>query len=311
MDLNGRMEKLMNYKGISAPPVTPTYQDGTVNYEAIGKFVDHLVQTGVNGVFVSGTTGEFTSLSMSERKMIAEAWLKFGKDKLDMIIIQCGSSCMDETKEMVRHAKENGADAVACISPSFLKPMNEEYLSDYLEEVASEAPNTPFMYYHLPSFTGVKVDMSKLMSLCYEKIETFAGLKCSSENMYEMIVPLKFKPKPLKVFYGFDWQFLGGLAMGADCAVCTSFNFIGNKFVEITKAYKNGNMKEAQSIQHKIALDFNPFCSKYHGVAFAKIATTLISGIDMGQPRRPLHQFSEKQIKEIKAFLTKEGYLKK
>ena len=49
------------------------------------------------------------------------------------------------------------------------------------------------------------VNMSKLMSLCHEKIDTFAGLKCSSKDMFEMVVPLKFKPKPLKVFYGFDW----------------------------------------------------------------------------------------------------------
>lgn len=297
------------YIGLAAATVTPMYDDGTINYDIIPKFIDHLISTGVETVFLNGTTGEWSSLSVEEGKLIVDVWLEHGRAKLAKLIVHCGALSIVDAKTLAQHAASKGADAVACISPSFLKPENEECLVDYLSDVSSAAPNTQFFYYHIPSLTNVNINMPLFLSLAYHKIPTFSGLKVSTQDFHEVYQCLAFKEKELEIFYGVDNQFFAALVMGVKAAVGSFYNFLGKQFNEIIDEFNKGNLVEARNKQIKISLDILSLYKK-HGVAITKPLTSLISGLDMGPNRTPLKtHFSDDEMRDLKIFLYESGYL--
>nr|XP_037841778.1 N-acetylneuraminate lyase isoform X3 [Chlorocebus sabaeus] len=144
-------------QGLVAATITPMTENGEINFSIIGQYVDYLVkEQGVKNIFVNGTTGEGLSLSISERRQVAEEWVTKGKDKLDQVVIHVGALSLKESQELAQHAAEIGADGIAVIAPFFLKPWTKDILINFLKEVAAAAPALPFYYYHIPALTGVK-----------------------------------------------------------------------------------------------------------------------------------------------------------
>ena len=300
---------MAQYNGIVAATVTPTHNDGKINLHVIPHYITFLISSGVQAVYVNGSTGEWCSFSTEERKLLAEAWLHHGRGKLSNIIIHCGALSITDSKDLAKHAEDNGADAIGCISPTFLKPHNEEYLVNYLAEVASAAPTLPFLYYHIPSLTNIHIDMEKFLSLANHNISTFSGLKVSAHDFNDVYSCLEFSKKKLVIYYGFDEQLLAALVMGVKGAIGNFYNFLGNKFNEIIDDFHNGNLKVARDKQVKISMDIVPLYKTY-GDGVTKILTSLISGEEMGPSRLPLKTtFTDVEITSIRNHLRNKGYL--
>ncbi|XP_032718574.1 N-acetylneuraminate lyase isoform X2 [Lontra canadensis] len=173
-------------QGLVAATITPMTEHGEINFSVIGQYVDYLVkEQGVKSIFVNGTTGEGLSLSVSERRQVAEEWVTQGQNKLDQVVIHVGALSLKESQELARHAAEIGADGIAVIAPFFLKPWNKDVLINFLKEVAAAAPALPFYYYHIPALTGVKIRAEELLDGIQEKIPTFQGLKFSDTNLLD------------------------------------------------------------------------------------------------------------------------------
>nr|XP_021523717.1 N-acetylneuraminate lyase isoform X2 [Aotus nancymaae] len=173
-------------QGLVAATITPMTENGEINLSVIGQYVDYLVkEQGVKNIFVNGTTGEGLSLSVSERRRVAEEWMTKGKDKLDQVVIHVGALSLKESQELAQHAAEIGADGIAVIAPFFLKPWTKDVLINFLKEVAAAAPAVPFYYYHIPALTGVKIRAEELLDGIQDKIPTFQGLKFSDTDLLD------------------------------------------------------------------------------------------------------------------------------
>ncbi|XP_064283931.1 N-acetylneuraminate lyase isoform X3 [Passer domesticus] len=174
-------------KGLVAATITPMTPDGKINLPVIRQYVDYLVnEQNVRNVFVNGTTGEGLSLSIQERKQLAEEWMCQGKDKLDHVIIHVGALNLPECQELARHSAAIGADGIAVIAPFFFKPTNKDELVAFLQKVASEAPEVPFYYYHIPPLTGVKIRVEELLDGIKAQIPTFQGVKFSDTDLLDL-----------------------------------------------------------------------------------------------------------------------------
>ncbi|XP_044295105.1 N-acetylneuraminate lyase isoform X2 [Varanus komodoensis] len=193
-------------QGLVAATITPMTQDGEINLSVIGRYVDYLVkEQGVRNVFVNGTTGEGLSLSIQERKQLAEEWVAKGKDKLDHVIIHVGTLSLPESKELAKHAAEIGADGIAVITPSFFKQVNKDGLVAFFRDVASQAPSIPFYYYHIPTLTGIQIRAEELLDGMKEQIPSFQGLKFSDTDLLDFGRCVKKNTEgKLVLLYGVD-----------------------------------------------------------------------------------------------------------
>ncbi|GBN99329.1 N-acetylneuraminate lyase, partial [Araneus ventricosus] len=117
-----KIAQIHAYNGLYSAPFTAFKENGELNPDVIPAYVDHLVRLGVKAAFVNGTTGEGVSMTVEERKTVAEGWVKAGKNKLDVIIIQVGANSIKDARELAAHAEKIGATGIASLPPIFYKP---------------------------------------------------------------------------------------------------------------------------------------------------------------------------------------------
>jgi 4-hydroxy-tetrahydrodipicolinate synthase len=135
---------------------------------------------GADGVVVLGTTGEFPSFSLAERKKIAETAFKH-RNGLN-IIVSPGTSNFPETLELSQHAQENGADGLLIVPPFYYKHPRPEGLTKYFSLIF-EKVSIPINLYHIPFATGIPISLDLMHSL--EKYPNLAGIKDSSSDEEE------------------------------------------------------------------------------------------------------------------------------
>uniref|UniRef100_A0A8B9IRJ0 N-acetylneuraminate lyase n=2 Tax=Amazona TaxID=12929 RepID=A0A8B9IRJ0_9PSIT len=292
-------------EGLVAATVTPMTPDGQINLSVIHQYVDYLVsEQNVKNVFVNGTTGEGLSLSIQERKQLAEEWICQGKNKLDHVIIHVGALSLPESQELARHAAAIGASGIAVMAPFFFKPTNKDELIAFLQKVASEAPAVPFYYYHIPHLTGVKIHVEELLDGIKKQIPTFQGVKFSDTDLLDLAQCIsKNESKQFAFLYGVDEQLLSALAIGANGAVGSTFNYLGRKTNLMLQAFAKPDLPLAQKYQFLTGEFLNFVIKLGFGVAQTKAVMTFVSGIPMGPPRLPLVNASEEFIIKAKAKL--------
>uniref|UniRef100_A0A8D2KE30 N-acetylneuraminate lyase n=1 Tax=Urocitellus parryii TaxID=9999 RepID=A0A8D2KE30_UROPR len=201
-------------QGLVAATITPMTENGFSLLLNLVPLSDSLFGT------VNGTTGEGLSLSVSERRQVAEEWVTQGRNKLDQVVIHVGALSLKESQELAQHAAEIGADGIAVIAPFFLKPWNKDVLINFLKEVAASAPALPFYYYHIPALTGVKIRAEELLDGIQDKIPTFQGLKFSDTDLLDFGQCVdQNHQRQFSLLFGVDEQLLSGLVMGATGAV--------------------------------------------------------------------------------------------
>eukprot|EP00062_Callorhinchus_milii_P010789 gi/632956050/ref/XP_007893768.1/ PREDICTED: N-acetylneuraminate lyase isoform X2 [Callorhinchus milii] len=299
-----------NIHGLIAATFTPMTADDEINLPVIGPYVDYLVKVqGVKNIFVNGTTGEGISLTVEERKLVAEEWIKQGKDKLDQVIVHIGSLSLKETKQLAEHAEKHKASGIAVISPSFIKPKNIDALVKFLQEVASAAPNLPLYYYHIPELTGVFFNMEELLDGIEKKIPTFQGLKFTSSDLLDFgQCVYKYKDK-FALLYGKDEQLLPAMVLGASGGIGSTYNYFGTLFNKMLSALKKGDNKLARQHQFKVQ-DFIRYLYKLEaGVSENKTVMSLVSGLPLGPPRLPLLKCSQENAVKLEAKLKEMGLL--
>ncbi|XP_007480993.1 N-acetylneuraminate lyase isoform X4 [Monodelphis domestica] len=282
-------------QGLVAATLTPMTETGEINFPIISQYVDYLVnEQGVKNVFVNGSTGEGLSLSVAERRQLAEEWVTKGKDKLDHVIIHVGALSLKESQSLAQHAAEIGADGIAVIAPFFFKSMNKDGLIAFLKEVATAAPKVPFYYYHIPALTGIKIRAEELLDGIQDQIPTFQGLKFSDVDLLDFGQCVdQNSHRQFALLFGVDEQLLSGLAMGATGAIGSTYNYLGKKTNQMLEAFERQDLPLALNYQFYIQRFMNYVIKLGLGVAQTKAIMTLVSGIQMGPPRLPLQRASE------------------
>ena len=110
-------------RGLIAAAVTPLKEDCSVDFDGIGPMTDRLLERGVSGLYVCGSTGEGMSLSTDERKAVTESYVQAVNGRAT-VIVQAGHNSLVEACELARHAEQVGADVLSATCPSYFKNFN-------------------------------------------------------------------------------------------------------------------------------------------------------------------------------------------
>jgi len=196
----------------------------------IDKYVEVLVKNKVTGAFVCGTAGEGTSLTQQERKKVLAKWVSASKNKVE-IIAHIGSNCLEDSKELARHAEEVGADAVALVAPHYIRPESVDALVSFCKEVAAAAPKTPFFYYHFPGITNVHFTAISFLEKASKVIPNLQGIKFTHHDYFDFGLCIEFDGGKYDILNGFEHVLLAGLAFGCHGGIGTSLPALGRGIV--------------------------------------------------------------------------------
>jgi len=295
----------MKINGIVAATFAAYQADGSLNLTIIPQLVDKLVADGVAGVYICGTNGEGPNMTVEERMAIAEAYVKAANKRI-LVLVHVGHTSIKECKKLAAHAAQIGADAFSSVAAFYFKPTSVQNLVDCMAEIASAAPELPFYYYHMPTLTGVGMDMVEFLSIGEQKIPNLAGIKYTASTLHEFQACLNYKDGEFEVLSGYDEMLLSALAVGAVGAIGSTYTFAAPVYLEIIKLFRNNDLTAARALQLKV-VDFIRCIIKHPSIA-AQRAIMKMMGYDLGDARLPLVPLSSDKFIELKADLTKAGF---
>ncbi len=286
------MMKMEHLQGLIAAPFTPMHPNGMLNLSIIPAYYQMLKTNGVIGAFICGSTGEGVSLTISEKKAVAEAWVNCTKQDKDFkVMALLADTSIEDCKDLALHARNIGLYAVSFTSPYYFKPADIGMLAKVCVEIASVVPDLPFYYYHIPVLTGVSFPMFDLLKEMDGKIPNFAGIKYTHEDFMDFLSCLHFKNGKYDMLWGRDENMLPALSIGAKGAIGSTFNYAAPLYYNLIDAFNNNNLLLAQSLQQK-SIDMIRLLGKYGGIATGKAYMKII-GLDCGEFRLPVKNMSE------------------
>jgi 4-hydroxy-tetrahydrodipicolinate synthase len=274
--------------------VTPC--DKNLKFDA-GAFRDLLAwfkHNGADGIVVLGTTGEFPSFSVAERKLVAETALK---DKLGMnIIVGPGTSNLPETIELARHAQEHGADGLLVVPPFYYKKVPTQGLIRYYSMLFDQV-SVPINLYHIPGTSGVPISHDLLHAL--EHYPNLAGIKDSNGPAEEYAEFVKAFPD-LNMRTGTENNLEYALEHGMG-AICMDGNLYTRPIAEVFAAFRAKQDYHAAyqkyRAMHKVMQDLGTGVDGYGPMKYAL-------SVQMGGPqtyqRPPYTDVTDTQMVAIK-----------
>ena len=280
-------------QGIFTALLTPFNADYTVNEKSLQKLVEFNLEKGVNGFYVDGSTGEGMLMSPEERKEVFRIVKKAAGDRVDMIA-HCGSVSTDDAISMAKEAEALGYTAVSAVAPYYYS-FSYEAIRKYYDDIVSSV-SLPMVIYNFPGGNGFTFTADIAAEIF--KDERFIGIKHTSTDLFAL-QQFKQRIERITVFNGFDEMCLGGLAMGADGAIGSTYNFMADKFLRLYDEFKHGSVAEAQRIQNEANAIIAELVK--YGVMPCEKAILTFMGIDCGPCRRPFLPISAEGAKAMKA----------
>lgn len=281
-----------------APPHAPFFTDGSLNLDIVEQLAARYVNTQVRGVFVSGTTGESSSLTVDERLTLARRWCDVARSTDLSVIVQVGHNCVADSCEMAKHAQWEGAEAVASMAPSFLKPASIDDLIACCAPVAAAAPDLPFYLYDIPALTNVRLPLDVFLERAKERIPNLKGLKFTNPDLVLLQECLAVGDGEFDILFGCDEILLAGAAMGCRGAVGSTYNFAAELNYRMIAAFEAGDLPTARSLQLESVRRIRLL--QRYGFLPASKAVMSFLGIDCGPVRAPLKNLATIELAQLR-----------
>ena len=280
---------MSKFEGIVPAIPTPMDATGQVAEEALRKLVEFNIEAGVHGFWVSGGTGESVLLDDEENRRVAEIVVDQGKGRVANII-HVGAATTARAASLAEHAARVGAEAICCVPPFFYSRSDEEIVEHY--RVVAAAADLPLFAYNLPSATRVEID-PPLMQKIQDGVPQLKGLKHSVANLSNLRA---FARMGLDAFTGSCHWMLPAMTLGAVGAVDGPPSVAPELWVAIWRAYKAGELKEAEAAQDRASEAVAALMGCGGGFhAMIKAAIGMRLGIDCGDPRLPALPLNKEQ----------------
>ncbi len=233
-------------RGLVAATHTPFHADGELNLAAIERQAEHLLRDGVRAAFIGGTTGECHSLTIAERLALAGRWAEVSRGTDLRLVVHVGSNCLADARELAVQARSLGVAAIAALAPSYFKPGSVDALIDCCTEIARAAPDLPFYFYDIPSMTGVRLPMPEFLAKAADRVPTLAGLKFTNPDLASFQACLRAGDGRFDILWGVDEYLLAALALGAEGAVGSTYNFAAPIYRRLIDAFLRGDLADGQ-----------------------------------------------------------------
>lgn len=282
------MKDISKYQGL-IPAFYACYDDeGQISPERVQAYTRFLVEKGVKGVYVGGSSGECIYQSVADRKLLLENVVSAAEGKLTIIAhVACNNTA--DSQELARHAESLGVDAIASIPPIYFH-LPEHAIAKYWNDISAAAPNTDFIIYNIPQLAGVALTMPLLHEML--KNPNVIGVKNSSMPVQD-IQMFKYEGtqggRQFIVFNGPDEQLISGLVMGADGSIGGTYSTCPELYLKLFDLVKSGDLETARALQYDVNNIIYALCScKGNMYAAIKAVLKKREGLELGGVRAPL-----------------------
>lgn len=235
------------FEGVITPMVTPLINRENIDFKGLEKLLDHLINGGVSGVFLMGTTGEGTSISPRMRKELTKYSVEYVKGRVP-VFVSIADCCIEESLNMACYAKECGASYLVSALPFYLGLTQTEII-DYYTTIADNVP-LPLFLYNIPAQTKLMISVEAVKTLA--KHPNIIGMKDSSGNgtyFNTLLAEVKAEYPDFTILVGPDEMLASTMALGGNGGVNSGSNLFPELYVNLFKACKAKDTERILKLQ--------------------------------------------------------------
>jgi 4-hydroxy-2-oxoglutarate aldolase len=287
------------------PPIPTPFVDGEVAEDKLAFNIEKWSKTGLRGLVVMGSNGEYVYLSTEEKRKLVEKAVQLTPQHM-LVIAGTGCESTKETIALTRDCADRGAHAALVVTPHYYGGrMNEAALLAYFTNIADESP-IPILLYNVPKFTHVNMTARLVGQLSGHP--NIVGIKDSTGSVIQLGDFANSVDTGFNLLVGTAGALFGGLSLGCAGGVLALANVAPEACVSIYEHVRQGNYEAARQLQLKM-IPVNQAVTAVYGVPGLKTAMDML-GYFGGDPRPPLLPSSEKEKTEIREILIKAELLK-
>ncbi|WP_068087526.1 dihydrodipicolinate synthase family protein [Novosphingobium rosa] len=287
----------MKFEGIYTPAITPLTADNQIDWPAFDAVLEHLIASGVHGIIIGGSTGEYYAQTTQERQQLAERTRKVIGTRLPLIV-GTGAIRTEDAVAFARHASEIGADAILVTTPPYALPTEAEIAAHVL--AVDAAADLPIMLYNYPARMGVSMGDDFFAAI--KGTKNIQSIKESSGDPIRLHRLARNYPE-IALSCGWDDQALEFFAWGATSWVCAGSNFTPAEHVALYQAcVVEGDFTKGRKIMSAM-LPLMDFLENGKFVQSIKAGSEFI-GLKTGGVRAPLQPLNADEKAELGNVIT-------
>ena len=264
--------------GVGAAMITPFTADSRVDYKALARMIDYVIDGGVDYIVALGTTAETPTLYMPERAVIAMFITNHIAGRVPLVM-GCGGNSTSEVLDQLREFDLRGADAILSVTPYYNKP-SQEGLYQHFRTVSEHSP-LPVILYNIPGRSGVNMTAETTLRLARD-MKNVIGIKEASGDIEQMQRILDNRPEGFLVLSGDDGMTLDLMRRGGEGVISVAANVFPKRFMQCVGHAKQGDFDRAEEeyraldeAVHALFEEGNPVGAKCALSVMGKIGPTM------------------------------------
>ncbi len=282
-------------RGSIVPLVTP-FRDGLLDEEALAGLIEWQIASGTHGLSVTGTTGEPSALTLSERERV----IRFTAQVIDgrvPFVAGSGSNNLDETLHLSHYAQDSGADALLLIVPYYIRP-SQEGLYRFFSRVAEQV-ELPIILYNIPGRTAVNLEIDTVLRL-RDDWPNIIGIKEANKDFSHITRLLGRLGREFLVYSGIELLCFPILAIGGAGYVSATGNVMPGEVARLYDLTAAGEWEKARELHYYLMplndamfIEINPVPAKTALALMGKISP------EVRPPLAPLSVSNEAELRKI------------
>jgi len=234
-------------RGMGVAVVTPFTQNFEVDYNALKKIIDHLLNGGVDYLVALGTTAEISTLTEAEKQKIINCFVNEVDNKIPLII-GIGGNSTQAVIQQVKIFEQFKYDAILSVSPYYNRPSQQAIFHHY--KAIANATTKPIILYNIPARTGSNIEAATTLKLA-AAFENIIGVKEASANLNQIMQIIANKPSGFLVISGDDALTIPIIAAGGDGLISVVANAFPKDWVAIVNQALQQNFNTANPLYYK------------------------------------------------------------
>jgi 4-hydroxy-tetrahydrodipicolinate synthase len=242
------MSQPKKFHGVGVAITTPFLKNDEIDFQSLGKQVEHVIKGGVDYIVLFGTTGESSTISHEEKQIAAVKVLEMIGGRVPLVVGFGGNN----TRELISHISNfdfRGIDAILSVCPYYNKP-NQEGIYQHFKAVCNHSP-LPVIIYNVPGRTVVNIEPDTTIRIAKDCPNVIA-IKEATDNLDQVMDLISRKPDNLLVIAGDDALALPFMALGAHGAISVISNAFPSEFCGIVHSAADGNFDLARTFHYKL-----------------------------------------------------------
>lgn len=286
-------------RGTGVALVTPFKNNMEIDYAALERVINYVIDKGIEYMVTLGTTGETPTLSKEEKIELIQFTYQIVADRVPVVVGIGGNNTLSLIKDLETFPLHK-AVAVLSASPYYNKPSQEGIYQHY--KALAEVSPLPIILYNVPGRTGRNISASTTLSLAHE-CSNIVGIKEASGDMVQCMQLLKDKPADFFVVSGDDNLALPQIACGMEGVISVAANCFPQEFGEMVRASLQGNFAAAKKLNDQLLEGYDLLFAENNPAGVKAFLTEL--GLIENYLRLPVVPLSENLHQSVKKYLQK------